>query len=317
MSIKRVVHIYAGARHACALLDDGTASCWGANPNGELGAGISNAYSPMPVTVQESGTIQSLALGGAHSCAIVAAGGVQCWGDEEHGQLGNGVSGAGQHSTTPVTVNAEGTLVATAIALGKSHTCALFTDHSVWCWGRNDKAQLGDGPTNDSSVPVPVMNAPTKLTRLVAGDEFTCGWSPGGAAWCWGAPDHGELADMTTANLMSATNIPELAGATLLAVGSDFGCATLGSPPQLECWGANDHVQLGQGGGTDMTAHPTPKPTVTPFVMPDTFDASHVESSHACAVKDGLISCWGENAHGEVGDGTTADRATPARVLWQ
>ena len=101
----------------------------------------------MPVQVQGLGSgVQALAAGGAHTCALVN-GGVQCWGLNSFGQLGNG---SALDSWVPVAVQGLGSGVA-AIAAGADHTCALV-GASVQCWGDNANGQLGSGPMTDSDV---------------------------------------------------------------------------------------------------------------------------------------------------------------------
>lgn len=88
-----------------------------------------------------------MAAGGHFACAVVAGGGVTCWGDDSVGQLGDGKSGA--RNVLPVAV--VGLTDVVKVACAEGHTCAQKRDHSIWCWGAGD---LGDGKTTSSLVPV-------------------------------------------------------------------------------------------------------------------------------------------------------------------
>src|SRR5439155_13555994 len=150
--------IAAGGYHTCALFPNGTVKCWGRNDQGQLGDGTTQSSST-PVQVGGSGT----PLGGAiaitggfyHTCAILQPDGtVQCWGQNDNGQLGDGSTLPGRSSNPPARVSGlSGVLSVTG---GFRHTCALLGDHTVWCWGLNDSGQLGDGTTTSSSTPLQV-----------------------------------------------------------------------------------------------------------------------------------------------------------------
>ena len=145
------VGISAGLNHTCALLDDGSAKCWGNNADGRLGDGTTdNATTPVDVSGLTNGL--AIAAGGSHSCAIVDGGGVKCWGGNDYGQLGDGTTTS---SLAPVDV-AGLSSAAQALSLGLYYSCALLVSSEIQCWGRNDNGQLGDGTTTDSAAPVNV-----------------------------------------------------------------------------------------------------------------------------------------------------------------
>ena len=150
-----------GARHTCALRANGVV-CWGLNDVGQLG--VDPVVSPTrnhagaPVT----GTAGALAIGVAEhvSCAVKSDATVVCWG-ADLATLGDGGVGASSVPLAikgPLGVGVLGNVA--AVAPGARHACALKKDGTVWCWGKNDRGQLGDGTKNDSAYPVKVAGLP-------------------------------------------------------------------------------------------------------------------------------------------------------------
>ena len=152
LGITDATAITAGGDHSCALHRDGTISCWGRNPDGQLGNGT-NRGSSVPVQVTGITDATAIAAGG-NSCALRQGGTISCWGYNGRGELGNGQSGRNAHSSVPVQVT--GISDAAAISASGSHSCALHQDGTISCWGHNRRGGLGDGTRDDSSVPVRV-----------------------------------------------------------------------------------------------------------------------------------------------------------------
>jgi alpha-tubulin suppressor-like RCC1 family protein len=127
--------------------------CWGSNGYGELGDGTTtDRHTPVEVTGLSSG-VTAVSIGGLHTCALNAAGGVMCWGSNGYGELGDGTT-TDRH--TPVDVSGLSSGV-TTIAAGEEHTCALTATGGVKCWGYNYRGQLGDGTAVYSPIPVDVV----------------------------------------------------------------------------------------------------------------------------------------------------------------
>ena len=148
--------INTGVYHTCALRRGGTISCWGRNErgglgNGEGGGGVSSS---LPVQVFGITDATAITAGWRHSCALHQDSTISCWGSIYWGQLGNGQSGRDTSSLIPVQVT--GIADATAIAANYNHSCALHQDGTISCWGRNERGELGNGTTRNSSTPVRV-----------------------------------------------------------------------------------------------------------------------------------------------------------------
>lgn len=148
-----------GSWFSCAVVA-GAAKCWGYNSDGMLGdGGAGFSADPVQVSGLTSG-VTAVAVGNVHACALTAAGGVKCWGNNTHSQLGNGKTPDVQPwSGVPVDVTG---LAAPAMAItsGNRHSCALLVTGAVQCWGANDLGQLGTTPYYSTATPalVPGLN---------------------------------------------------------------------------------------------------------------------------------------------------------------
>jgi hypothetical protein len=132
--------------------------CWGLATSGQLGYGTTTAIGDNetpaaagPVSLGTEVSARAVASGEKHSCAILVAGYVRCWGLNSNGQLGLGNTNNLGDNEVPIT----GTPVdlgfgrsGAKISAGAAHTCATLDDGSVRCWGLNSSGQLGIGNTS-------------------------------------------------------------------------------------------------------------------------------------------------------------------------
>ena len=180
--VASAVQISMGSQHACAVLSDGTAKCWGAGASGRLGnATTTNASTP--AFVKASGAtltgIRTVAAGFESSCAIVNSGSVYCWGNNASGQLGTG----NLTSQSQATANSITNAVSLAADLGSNstgtgHNCAVLSDASVKCWGSGTNYVLGNGSTTSSSTPVAAtVGGPISVTTSVSAPDAPT-WNP-------------------------------------------------------------------------------------------------------------------------------------------
>jgi alpha-tubulin suppressor-like RCC1 family protein len=293
--------IAAGDWHTCAVTTGGGVLCWGYNASGQLGDGTTtNRLTPMPVIGLGSG-VAAVAAGTDHTCALTSVGGVVCWGWNHYGQLGDGTT-TDRLSPTPVVGLGSGV---SEIAVGWGYTCALTSGRGVVCWGHNRTGQLGDGTTTDRLTPTPVTGL-GNVVAIAAGDDQTCAITSVGGVVCWGENTVGELGDGTTTDRLTPTPVVGLgSGVNKIAAGGVHTCALTAAGGVL-CWGYNLEGELGNGTDSMQTTPTAVSGSETGVV------AITTGTKHACALTTaGSVLCWGWNAGGQLGDGTTTDRWTP------
>lgn len=214
--LNAVIAIAAGGEHTCAVVAGGGVKCWGWNRAGQLGIGTTtDRRTPVDVVGLTSG-VTSIAAGGRHTCALMTAGGVKCWGYDEFGQLGDGTT-----SDSPMPVDVAGlTSSVGAITAGGNLTCALRTAGTVTCWGIDLTGQLADGATFDSTVPVDVVGLPSGVSAIVAGYYHICAVTNEGSVSCWGGNDSGQLGNGTTVDSATPIGLKNTDGTPLVVASS-------------------------------------------------------------------------------------------------
>ena len=143
-----------GNQFACAVTTTGEGYCWGSN-NSKLGNGPTGTDSSSPVQVAGGLLFQSISSGYGHSCGVTTSQQVYCWGLNGSGQLGSGVA----NGSTPVRSGSIEAIEVAASGIGTgsgAHSCAISANRlTVWCWGRNDTGQLGNGSTTAAATANP------------------------------------------------------------------------------------------------------------------------------------------------------------------
>jgi alpha-tubulin suppressor-like RCC1 family protein len=294
-----------GLGYTCAVKNDHSLWCWGLNDSGQLGDGTTTSSA---VPVREHSHASDWAAVSAsvyHTCAMKTDHTLWCWGYNGSGELGDGTT---TESDIPVREHSHAGDWA-AVSAGGGHTCAVKTDHTLWCWGSNGTAELGNGTTTNSTVPVRERTHASDWAAVSAGEAYTCAVKTDHTLWCWGDNGSGELGIGVTAS--SAVPVREHSHAsnwTAVSAGEDHTCAVK-TGHTLWCWGDNGTGQLGDGGPTTRSDVPVQERTHA-----SDWAAVSAGGDYTCAVKtDHSLWCWGDNGHGELGDGTTTDSAVPVR----
>jgi alpha-tubulin suppressor-like RCC1 family protein len=326
-----VQDIAAGGDQSCAVRSNGGLKCWGFNRYGQLGNGtVTMSDSPVDVTGLTLG-VADVAAGLAHTCARTTNGAAKCWGRNDSGQLGATSSSMCQTlacSTTPLDVAGLSSGVL-ALALGDAHTCALMSGGTVKCWGSNNGGQLGDGTQTPRPTPVDVCaagatppcspgngNILTGVTAITAGALHTCAYVSIGSIYCWGLNAFGQLGigavpDFSATPLL----IPELDDASLAVSAGAYHTCAITSANAVECWGRNDVGQLGAPSSEVCGLYACSTEPIPNGLTGVSRLGGGSSSFHTCAMlSSGAARCWGYNARGQIGDGTTTNATPPQPV---
>ncbi|MFT3838333.1 MAG: hypothetical protein QM723_15220 [Myxococcaceae bacterium] len=288
------VEVTAGYEATCARKTDGSVWCWGDNSNLTLGQGGGGARST-PGQVPLMFAASQVALHFAHACAISAADqSLHCWGFNTEGQLGLNDGFPGQNQGNPQPVS--GGMQWKQVSAGQGHTCAIRSDGTMWCWGRNSDGEggLGNGAPIQTRSPQQVGTDNTWL-EVRATQNASCALKQDHSLWCFGEPYDG-----TTNNLLAPTRIGTRNDLQHVEM-ETFNVCTLDSTGKQQCWGRNDEGELGNGDTasiwtpTDVAGGPWLGEAVGRFFRCNIDQAGHV-------------FCTGENSDGELGVGDNMRR---------
>lgn len=346
--------ITAGGSFSCGTAAVGFGLCWGSNAVGEIGDG-SQVTRYLVSSVEGGILFTSLHAGGNFACGTEADGGVYCWGFANLGQLGRG---GGPHDsvlsvcstmiptviyceTTPSLVRIGRFLSSTqfedycteassihtgctfsvsSLSVGLEHACGIAPAGAAFCWGSNDRGQIG-GPVLDDLC-TELIGGPCSMTPAIvgaadttwavpsdshyaggvfesvsAGGKHSCGIRHDGHAMCWGAGSSGQLGNGSFVDASAPFTVVNAPTFTSVHAGGDYTCA-LTPVGEVFCWGASYGGEATKISGA------------LEFTM--------ISSGwgHACGVTrpEGAIYCWGNNDRGQLGTGTRTSTTTPTRV---
>ncbi|KPA12209.1 BNR repeat domain protein, partial [Candidatus Magnetomorum sp. HK-1] len=305
--------------HSVALKSDGTVWTWGYNNEGQLGtgeccSGAANHFTP--VQVSDISNIEAIDAGNGHSIALESNGTVWTWGKNEAGQLGNGSSGTNLSSAYHMLNFSD----VTAIAAGGNHNLALKSDGSVWAWGDNSRAQLGDNTITNRSTPVQVLDSNATgyledIIAIAAGSTHSMALKSDGTVWVWGENSQGQAGQGSTGTtyfytpiqVMGIDGIGYLGDIEAIAAGEGHNIA-LTSEGNVVAWGSNADGQLGDNSYTNR---------YYPVLVYDLTDVQSIDAgnSHNIVVKtDSSVWAWGKNTSGQLGDSSTSGKENPIQV---
>ena len=309
-----------GVSNACAVKSDGTVYCWGYNGSGILGNGTTTD-SKVPVQVLGVGGsgyltgVEHVFLGDSHVCSLKSDGTVWCWGSNAvYGQLGNNTT---TNSYTPVQVKGVGGSGFLAgveqVTAGIAHNCAVKSDGTVYCWGRNYYGELGNNSTTTSYVPVQVVGAGgagylTDVDQISGQGSHSCAVKTDGTIWCWGYNYYGNLGNNSNTDSKVPVQVLGVGGSGYLtgviqSAGNKFHSCVVEFNGTVYCWGNNGDGQLGNNSTTT---------SYVPVQVKGAGGAGYLTGAekvvtgdtHSCAIKsDGTTWCWGSDSDGQLGKG--------------
>ncbi|MBT3983321.1 MAG: hypothetical protein HOE90_18350, partial [Bacteriovoracaceae bacterium] len=344
VSLTNVDKIVVDDRSACALINDGSVTCWGYGSSYRLGNNnVANVGYATAVVLDEAGG--NFATSSIHGwgyetmrCGIKADKTVKCWGT---GYMGN--------STT---INEKADFVwdgpssnitdIVDLGVGDGFGCAVKEGNgTIHCWGNNSAYALGNnGTTNtflyadqlvkgaDGTTPL------TKASDVEMGDKNGCAlFPPSGILRCWGENDYGVVGNIRSGTeyryakneVISVDSAnPTWTDMTTVAevkVGNNFACArTTGK--KVMCWGQNNNCQIGNGEDCNKEYWQVPNDASGMAYVEKTggVELTNVEEIdlgawHGCArLTDGSAWCWGYNNYGQLGDNTTSTKNYAVQV---
>jgi alpha-tubulin suppressor-like RCC1 family protein len=319
------VQLVAGENHFCARMSDGTARCWGDNAKGSLGttdagtapadAGIGDAgdgglvpgtgFVVSAVDGLEDAT--QLSAGGTTTCALVADGGVQCWGGNDRGQLGLQVSPPLSDSQAhPAVTPTALTSPARRIDVGARSACSVLTNGEVWCWGDNTELQLARKEPRGVAGPAKAELDGLAIARTAASTNNGFAVSEAGELSSWGAVSgtkgllSARTSSMTNDALPVAIGLSPVTSFAVSAGSTAHACAVVNGA--LYCWGNSTLGALGTG-LADKALSP-----VRSYVGSETAWPQQVAAAGelTCVrLTDGTVQCTGDNSRGALGRITT------------
>lgn len=299
------VDVAVGDGFSCATKKDGTAQCWGANGRGQLGREPLAHLAPKRIGA--AGEFASANAGPSNVCAVKTAGSLLCWG------AGGGLPNLGQSTQLPFPIGnatdwkeakpgaqracatkadgslhcwatgtepASTTLTVTAFDVGLDHQCAIASG-SLYCWGAGAGGKLGNGSSATLDTPTKVGAA--DWSAVAASGDATCAVKADGTLWCFG-----------------------------------LGFTGVAQQGQNDTWTAIDQTPAGHGFfglaggglyGWDATRAVTSADAGSGWV------AIATGAGHVCGIAaDHSLWCKGDNARGQLGDGTRTSREAMTRV---
>jgi alpha-tubulin suppressor-like RCC1 family protein len=290
-----------GNGYACAIATEGTLWCWGANGGGQLGNPDDDAL--VPVQVESSADWLDVSAGGSSTCGIRSPGSLWCWGSNTAGQLGDG--SVGGFSSSPVAVGTDDDWV--RVVSGGDHVCGIRSGGQLWCWGRNDVGQLGQGDVGDpSATPVSV---PGDWSAVALSGPHTCAVTAGGTLWCWGSNESGQVGTAPSESVPSPLQVGTDTDWAAVAVSGSTSCG-LRDDGTAWCWGSNAFGTVGNG------TIDGEQPVGSPTMVVDASDLAAIAGANStmCAVaNDGTAWCWGANS-GRRGNDTIFISGIPTEV---
>jgi len=310
----RPSHIVGGLKCLFIVSQDGKVYACGEGTNGRLGLGHSNNVSvPQQLTALSAYVVKKVSIhsGGQHAMALTVDGKVFSWGEGDDGKLGHGNKSS---CDKPKLVEALKSKRIKDIACGSSHSAAITSGGELYTWGLGEYGRLGHGDTVTQMRPKMVMELHGKRVIQVAcgsKDAQTLALTEAGQVFSWGDGDYGKLGRGGSDGCNIPQNIETLDGLGVVQIvcGAQFSIALTKSGEVLT-WGKGDYFRLGHNSDKHVR-----KPTVVEVLRGK--KVVHVASGslHCLAVTEsGQVYAWGDNDHGQQGNGTTVVNRKPTLV---
>ena len=260
-------------------------------------AGIFSAQSGMRAVYAGKITdskVKTFCIGASYGGAITKDGNLYMWGNNDHGQIGNGTN-AEQSEPVKVLSNVK------TIHLAYHYAGAITEDGSLYMWGNNADGQIGNGTTTNQMTPVKILS---NVKTISCGGNHVGAITEDGSLYTWGSNYYGENGNGTTTNQSKPVKV--LSDVIAVSMGS-FHSGAITKDGSLYMWGQNGNGQIGDGTTTDQS-----KPVK---VLSNIKSVCLGSSDSAAIAEDGSLYMWGYNDYGQIGNGTTSHQKTPVKIL--
>lgn len=270
-------------------------------------------------------TITQISLGGWHSSAVSETGQFFTWGYNGNGQLGDGTGG---DRNTPLSITNQLNLSAgeTIIqsSFGYNHSSVLTSNNRLLAWGRNDYGQVGDATIDHKYVPVDIttnfnLGSGEKINQISLGSNHSAALTSNNRVFAWGYNQAGQIGNNTTTNLSTPTEITSNFGLIgdekieKILLG-EFHSAALTSTHRVFFWGMNTVGQLGDGSTTNRIVPTDITSSFNLHVSESVLDLFLGSAHSAALTSENRIFTWGNNASGQLGDGTNQRKSLPTEI---
>ncbi len=313
--------VTTGTAHTCHTVADGTARCTGSNTSGQLGTGnLTSVTNTVPVLGPAGpaplGGVAEVSAGGNSTCAVLTDDSAYCWGAGGRGQLGNGSTADRNRPTRVSGPGGSGFLADVAsIDTSTTHTCALLTGGTVYCWGRGNRGELGDGLSGSSTTPVQVRGPGgtgvlSGVTAISVGSSHACAVRGDTTVWCWGQNGSGILGIGSTGGrstvpvqVVGPGGLGVLTGVAEVSAAQRHTCVRLVDGRAM-CWGSSGEGQVGAlvpGGNQASPAFVVGSGGVG--LLAGVTDVSTGDDFSCAARVTGEMLCWGTDDAGQAGNG--------------
>ena len=292
-----VISVVSMSSTTAVIKEDGSLWTWGYRRDWDFGA--TRVY-PRVIWYEPTKIMDDVAMvsaGHMHTMVLKTDGSLWAWGDNRHGQIGDGTTMT-RHD--PVKIMED----VIYVSAGGMTTMAIKADGSLWAWGDgplgDGARRIGRGPRN----PVKVME---DVVSVSVGWSHSAAIKTDGSLWVWGGNSDGQIGDGTRVGRAVPTRVMEdvvavsAGGMIRPGPGRAFTMA-IRTDGSLWIWGGDGISEV--------------ESKLTPVQIKEDVVAASVGSNHfIVATSDGALWTWGLNEHGQLGDGTTTDRDYPVRIM--
>ncbi|MEE6507640.1 hypothetical protein FKM82_027611 [Ascaphus truei] len=315
LSALNVVQVAGGSKSLFAVTAEGKVYACGEATNGRLGLGISSGTVPIPrqITALSNYVVKKVAVhsGGRHAMALTVDGKMFSWGEGDDGKLGHF---SRMNCDKPRLIEALKTKRIRDIACGSSHSAAITSSGELYSWGLGEYGRLGHGDNTTQLKPKMVkVLLGHRVIQVACGsrDAQTLALTDEGLVFSWGDGDFGKLGRGGSEGCNIPQNIERLNGQGVCQIecGAQFSLA-LTKSGVVWTWGKGDYFRLGHGSDVHVR-----KPQVVEGLRAKKIVHVAVGALHCLAVTDtGQVYAWGDNDHGQQGNGTTTVNRKPTAV---